>query len=49
MNLDKHNNREPKEEKACRHFATYKAIYKPKCNCLPCWNKWIKENKKVNK
>lgn len=21
----------------CRRFNNYKAIYAPKCNCVPCW------------
>jgi len=25
---------------ACRGFAKYQGIYKPRCGCLPCWEKW---------
>jgi|GEM_PF-7108132 hypothetical protein len=25
----------------CGYFKEYKAIVEPKCNCQPCWDKWI--------
>jgi len=25
----------------CKYFNEYEPIYEPKCNCLPCWDKWV--------
>lgn len=28
----------------CKHYRRYKAIYVPKCNCVPCWFKYFRTN-----
>ncbi len=30
-----------RDAKPCKSFKAYKGIRKPKCNCQPCWDKWI--------
>lgn len=28
------------DEKPCKYFKKYKAVYPPKCGCKPCHDKW---------
>lgn len=36
--------RSPQEREAvpCKSYAKYKGYHSPKCNCLPCWQLYLK-------
>jgi hypothetical protein len=37
-----------RDPKPCLHFKDYKGARKPKCNCQPCWDKWIHSQQAAN-
>jgi len=40
--MTKSNNQNKTEElKSCRYYKGYKAIFRPKCKCIPCREKYI--------
>ena len=38
-----------RDPKPCRYFTDYKGVRKPKCNCQPCWEKWLHAQAELNK